>query len=274
MLFPSEDFLQAVEAALPAEAVLLSRPFVREPFLGYHHLGISLRLVELDGDESFHRGLLLPRPGVDQPLGSLDLPEGPDQVHDIALRRLHAEAIAAAGSQIDRGARQREAGRPPPLLEQLCLGERGEHALARRGKRPGNAQDLGRCRVVHAHPAPPAGRLGFRGDFAAGSSRNLARDSNCWLQNSAYSAIQPAALRIGAATSCSRWTRPSRWRLTRPASSSTRRCLPIAGGEIETGADSSPTEASPRASRVRTARRVGWLRAEKTVSRVADLTEW
>ena len=48
----------------------------------------------------------------------------------------------------------------------------------------------------------------------------------------------------------------------------------MAGGEMEKGADSSPTEASPRASRVRTARRVGWLSAEKTVSRVADLTEW
>src|SRR4051812_41409486 len=53
-------------------------------------------------------------------------------------------------------------------------------------------------------------------------------------------------------------------RLTRPARSSTRRCLDTAGPVIANGSPSSPTVAGPRLSRARIARRVGSARAAKT----------
>ncbi len=54
----------------------------------------------------------------------------------------------------------------------------------------------------------------------------------------------------------------SRPRVTRPACSSTFRCREIAGSVIAKGAAMSPTVASPSASRVRMARRVGSASAE------------
>src|SRR5438105_9903871 len=78
---------------------------------------------------------------------------------------------------------------------------------------------------------------------------------------------------MGSASRCSRCTRPSTCRATRPASSSTWRCRGMAGREVRKGAASSPTVASPLASLTSTARRVGWASAAKTLSRRGDLTD-
>src|SRR5207244_6652509 len=68
----------------------------------------------------------------------------------------------------------------------------------------------------------------------------------------------------------------SRPRETRPARSSTFRCLEIAGWLIANGSASSVTDALPDARRARIARRVGSARAAKMVSRrcVACITYW
>src|SRR5688500_85126 len=61
----------------------------------------------------------------------------------------------------------------------------------------------------------------------------------------------------------------SRPRAMRPARSSTRRCLEMAGPLMSNGAESSLTVAGPVASRARIARRVGSARAAKVVLRVS-----
>ncbi len=75
---------------------------------------------------------------------------------------------------------------------------------------------------------------------------------------------------MGPGTNRQWCTRPSRRRASSPASSSTRRCFEMAGGDMSNGRASSPTEASGAcASFARMARRVGSASAPKVASRAA-----
>src|SRR5260370_11856045 len=76
---------------------------------------------------------------------------------------------------------------------------------------------------------------------------------------------------MGGAARRKRCVRPSFRCRIRSAFFSTRKCLEIAGTEIEKGRASSVPEASPRARRAKMARRVGSASAKKTVvSRSAE----
>ncbi len=70
--------------------------------------------------------------------------------------------------------------------------------------------------------------------------------------------------------------RPSFFCRSRPARSSTRKCLEMAGSETLNGSASPITDEGPRASRARIPRRVGSDRAEKVASSAASLylTMW
>ncbi len=81
---------------------------------------------------------------------------------------------------------------------------------------------------------------------------------------------------MGRATRRHRRTRPSFFCRSRPARSSTRRCLEMAGSETLNGSANPITDEGPRASRARIPRRVGSDRAEKVASSAASLylTMW
>ena len=105
---------------------------------------------------------------------------------------------------------------------------------------------------------PPAHRPG-----AMRAARRAARSSPPRTRGS-----PPASRHASRRGSARRWLRRAvarRLRVIRPASSSTRRCLEMAGWEIENGAPSSPTVRSPPARLARMARRVGSARAPKTL---------
>ncbi len=76
---------------------------------------------------------------------------------------------------------------------------------------------------------------------------------------------------MGRATRRQRRTRPSFFCRSRPARSSTRRCLEMAGSETLNGSANPITDEGPRASRASMARRVGSDRAEKVASSAASL---
>src|SRR5688572_25265136 len=91
---------------------------VREALVRQGHLGARAEVFELHGDEGLAAVVsgVFPLPGVDEALGWADLAEGPGEVEGLALGWGHAEAVAAAGAQIDLGERAGEAGRAPPVL--------------------------------------------------------------------------------------------------------------------------------------------------------------
>src|SRR5207245_2370670 len=154
-----------------------------------------------------------------------------------------------------------------PLAEQLRVGPGAKNLLARnrelarhvhgcpgarRGVRPLCPRALG----VHQR------RLPFR-DLA----RNLSNESSWPSQKLPSVAIHSSAPRIGSSIRRQWRIRPCFVRTSSPASSSTERCLEIAGSDISNGSASSPTEASPRVSRSTIARRVGSARAPKVAPR-------
>lgn len=81
---------------------------------------------------------------------------------------------------------------------------------------------------------------------------------------------------MGPGTKQQRRSRPSFDRVSSPAFSSTRRCFEIAGRDMSNGWANSVTDDSPRARRVRIARRVGSASAANVVSRLRSeyLTIW
>lgn len=86
------------------------------------------------------------------------------------------------------------------------------------------------------------------------------------VQNFSYLAIQTEASLSGAGSSAQLTTRPSFVRLTKPASSSTRRCFMNPGSDMAYGAASSLTARSPPASDSRIPRRVESASAANTAS--------
>src|SRR5579859_7441148 len=81
--------------------------------------------------------------------------------------------------------------------------------------------------------------------------------SRCSFQNRSYSCTQPATCLSGSPRNSMTWSRPCFSRLTRPASSSTLRCLETALRDMSKGSAISVTRAGPLESRAMMARREG-----------------
>ena len=190
-------------------------------------------------------------------------------------------APAAAGGGVPAVHGRRHAVRPDPAGEQLGVGvrpeqlRRGGHEVAGdpddRHRRdpprsaspswPGSSCRARSCRLLVAasprsprRPAPPARRPGVGSGPrpAAGSARSTS--------SSGRRPPPPGAPGCGA---------PRRPRLTRPACSSTFRCLETACTLTSYGAASWPTVASPSVSRATRSRLVGSARAANTCDRAS-----
>src|SRR4051794_32152225 len=122
---------QLGEAARPAGAVHVDGPGAREAVVEQHDLGARAEVAELDGDERLARvgNPRDPLPRVDEALGRDDLAKLADEVHRTGLED---ELVAAAGAQVDVGARRLVSAGAPPALQLVRLRPGGEDALARR----------------------------------------------------------------------------------------------------------------------------------------------
>src|SRR5215210_3795506 len=96
-------------------------------------------------------------------------------------------------------------------------------------------------------------------------------------QTARWRSIQSAASLITSGSSERRWVLPTITRVTTPVSSSTFRCLEIAGLDTPKPAVASPTVAGPSARRSTMPRRIGWesalngsLTIKLTVARASD----
>jgi len=146
----------------------------------------------------------------------------------------------------------------------LALGPRGEDFFARRCERPADLESEALVRLALLCACH------FCLSLPTLVSRYFARASNCNSQNARYCSIHAAAFFMGWAASRQRCTRPSISRSSRPADSRMRTCFEMAGKETRKGSASSVTMASPCASRVRIARRVGSESAPNVAFRGAD----
>src|SRR5919106_1462424 len=226
--------LESLEALGPPVLVLVPRPGAGQTGLGEDDRRPSTVLLELDRHRARDAvGLVaLPVEGEDDALRGSDLEVGAlERVHRVAARLRHRNADAAAGSQVDldgRGSPVPPGGQPP--AHHLGAGPRLEHVLARGVERPSHLQ----LELVH----PP-----FR------SSRYCSTTSNLRSQRRRWRSIHPEASSSESALRLSRCSRPSTTRTITSASSSTRRCLLIAGFDTPVPAAAWPTVAGPRASR-------------------------
>src|SRR4051794_8007629 len=93
------------------------------------------------------------------------------------------------------------------------------------------------------------------------SFRYSSTTSNRRPHRARWRSIQSAASLITSWSSDSRCVRPSTTRVTTPVSSSTLRCLEMAGFETPNPLVASPTVAGPEASLSTMPRRIGWARA-------------
>src|SRR5579864_364604 len=149
---PRKQRIELVKPTLPAHLVG-RRPVTGWEFgMGEHQLGLAAAVVELDAHQRLRAvggGAGLPAPRVEQPSRRLDLAVGAADDERIALGRLHGQAVAAPGPEVQLRLRAGELARPPPAADLLRLGPRLEHLLARRVDDAGDSHRVGRWLGTH-----------------------------------------------------------------------------------------------------------------------------
>src|SRR4051794_4961773 len=166
------------------------------------------------------------------------------------------DELAAALEQVD------EARRPVRALEAVVLLDgHPRHAAALGGERVAGARVL-----LLFHEQVPAGLLPLlRGNDGrqvhSFSLRYSSTTSNRRSQRAPGRSIRSAASLTASGSGERRWVGPSTTRVTTPVSSSTFRCLVIAGFDTPNPAVASPTVAGPAARRSTMPRRIGCERA-------------
>src|SRR5919204_362495 len=216
-------------------------------------LRLPAQVLERHREERLERGVrahAVVRRGHDVPLGVREAIRHHDPLlrHDLAVHtcapevlpvgRAHAAEVFAPDAEVDLADRGVKGLRTPPALDFLRFRPRLPHAIDRRIEHAGD-HDLAplrrpllwlrsfRLRLLRRHHRF---LLILRAlGFFAGRSMCSANRSNRSSHITRYRVSQPNAAPNGAAYSCTLCTRPSGATSIRPASSSTRRCLEIAG---------------------------------------------
>src|SRR4029453_1813419 len=260
---------ELVERRRPAVGVRLAGGRGDEILLVKAHLGAVTPRDEAHGDQRGRcQRAVGAHPGVGEgePLGLADLAIDADLGLDGAgLVRPDAHAPGAALAQVERAGQHREAARRPPVLHVLGLDEGAEDRQswcveAARQREVADRLQRVICVCGHASFLSP----GRPGAYQAADPKSGGSPTPIPAPRAA--APPPGGTAGGGGAGPARgggWA--SRPRASRPARSSTFRCLGFAGRVMSNGWASSPTALSPSASRARMARRVGSLRAYSVV---------
>src|SRR5215468_3388941 len=222
--------------------------------------GAAFDRIEGERVDSLVVGRPLVDERLDQPMRRFNYPILAVETELLAVWRAVDQPVSPADAKVHLAHHQIKVPRTPPAAQVFRLCVHPEHQLRRGFYQPAEDDDRLVTRDLDLEFAHDERRL------VCSVSTYSSRRAKLASQNSRYVPSQSATSLSRPASNRHRFCFACRRRDTRPAASSTFRCLEIAGWLIGNGSAMSSTPASPDVSRERMARLVGSASAANALS--------